>query len=297
MLSIKNLCKTYANEIRAMHNISLNIDQGIYGLLGPNGAGKSTLMRTLATLQLPDSGTVRLCDIDLVNNLHEARKLIGYLPQELGVYPRVTAREMLDYIASLKGIGPSKQRRMHVEEQLERVNLTKDADRRLDSYSGGMKQRYGIAAAFLGDPRLVIIDEPTAGLDPYERRRFQLMLSETALDRVLVLSSHIVEDIAGLCQEMALLDEGQIVLSGSPKELTESLHGHVWEITTDLVSPESLAASHRILSWRPWQGRLRLRIWSEEKPILESSLPGAQPAFQVPADLEDLYAYHVNMGA
>lgn len=288
MLDIEGLGKTYPGPVRALSDISLQIGPGIFGLLGPNGAGKSTLMRILATLQLPDTGTVNLDGMDLVAEPRNARHFIGYLPQDPGVYPRVTAREMLDYIASLKIRETSSKRRERVNHQLAKVNLTEHADRRLDTYSGGMKQRFGIAAALLGNPKLVIVDEPTAGLDPLERRRFQMMLTEVSQHCVLILSSHIVEDIAGLCTQMALIDQGKILLHGDPRQLIRQLDGKVWESTVPLESFDSIQQTQRVLSWRPDGGRLLVRIWSEAPPV--NSLPEMNV---VDANLEDLYAWHV----
>ncbi|MBK1832002.1 ABC transporter ATP-binding protein [Verrucomicrobiaceae bacterium R5-34] len=287
MLKIKSLSKTYSNGIHALRNISLELEPGIFGLLGPNGAGKSTLMRTIATLQLPDSGQIQLDGLDFIQEPRKARERIGYLPQDFGVYPRVTAREMLDYLAALKGIGPSAARRAEVARQLEKVNLTEAADQRLDTYSGGMKQRFGIAAALQGKPELVIVDEPTAGLDPSERRRFQLLLTEAAKDCILILSSHIVEDIAGLCSNMAIMHKGQLVLEGDPSTLTHELEGQVWEFSTSLEKLPHFQQNLRVLSWLPKQDAIIVHAWTE---------PGAyQPTpscVAVEPTLEDLYAFH-----
>lgn len=291
MLEVSNLNKTYPGPVEALRNINLRLEKGLFGLLGPNGAGKSTLMRTLATLQLPDSGSVTFNGLDLIKQPLEARKRIGYLPQDSGVYPRVSAREMLEYLAGLKGITRA-DRRKTVDQQLERVNLGDVARRRLDTYSGGMRQRFGIAVALLGDPKLVIVDEPTAGLDPLERRRFQLMLAETAQDCVLILSSHIVEDIAGLCSDMALMDHGRIVMSGKTEDLIAGLEGHVSEFETDLVSLEECRQKCRVLSWQPYRGKLRIRAWSKNPADLpfENATPST-------ASLEDVYAYHIQSGS
>ncbi|MEM9358608.1 MAG: ATP-binding cassette domain-containing protein [Pseudomonadota bacterium] len=291
VLEITELSKTYPGSIEALRSISFQADRGIFGLLGPNGAGKSTLMRILATLQLPDKGEASLGELDLIGNAHEARKRIGYLPQEMGTYQRVTAREMLNYLAGLKGIGPAKEREYVVQYQLDRVNLTDVADQRVDTYSGGMRQRFGIAAAFLGDPELVIIDEPTAGLDPTERRRFQCMLAEAAQDCVMVISSHIVEDIAGLCQKMALINQGEIALIGSPQQLTESLDGRIWTRRIDISELPTIRKQHNAISWRPKSGELAVRVVAESD---ESSALHDQGFRPCQPDLEDLYAYHTN---
>lgn len=281
MLIVRDVTKTYAGGIQALKGVSFTSGRGVFGLLGPNGAGKSSLMRTLAMLQRPDSGAIVLNGVDLLADPRTARRRIGYLPQDMGVYPRVSAAEMLDYLAGLKGIGAADRRRQ-VEELLERVNLAKVAGRRLDTYSGGMRRRFGIAAAFLGSPELVIVDEPTAGLDPLERRRFQLLLAEAARDCVLLLSSHIVEDLAGLCTDMALLDQGRIVLTGAPRDLVGALNGKVWQRAADFGQLADMQRELVLLSWRPHQGRLVVRVLAEECPG-EGFVP-------VEADLEDLYS-------
>ncbi|MEM1330932.1 MAG: ATP-binding cassette domain-containing protein [Planctomycetota bacterium] len=286
MLSIRELSKTYGRRgVRALQSITLEIGNGMYGLLGPNGAGKSTLMRTLATLQAPSAGSVELDGVDLLKEPIRARKLIGYLPQDAGVYPRVTAREMLEYLATLRGIATARDRRLAIERQLDRVNLSDVADRRLDTFSGGMRQRFGIATIFLTRPRLVIVDEPTAGLDPTERRRFQCMLAEAAEGCVLLLSSHIVEDVAGLCTRMALLHRGELVLEGDPVSLVRELDGSVWSRRVEL--PELAAYQERfdLLSWRPEQGRLVLRAHGEAL--------GSEGFERCEPDLEDLYNLHI----
>jgi ABC-type multidrug transport system ATPase subunit len=301
MLTIEGINKTYPGAVTALKDINLTLDYGLFGLLGPNGAGKSTLMRTLATLQLPDSGSVRLDAVDFLEKPRDARRLIGYLPQDMGVYPRITAREMLEYLAGLKELGTRTYRRSLVDHQLARVHLADVADRRLDTFSGGMRQRFGIAAAFLGEPKLVIVDEPTAGLDPIERRHFQLMLTESARDCVLILSSHIVEDISGLCERMALLDQGKIVLTGSPDSLVETLHGKVWEFTTSLDQLDECRRKYRVLSWRPHRGELKVRVYAENLKSIstddQNDLNTNEWLKPAKADLEDLYAYHIEQQA
>lgn len=284
MLCINGVSKTYSGGVEALKDVSLKMERGVFGLLGANGAGKSTLMRTLATLQQPDAGAIRLDGYDLFADLRAARRLIGYLPQDMGVYPRVSAREMLDYIAGLKGIGGAARRRQ-IEELLEKVNLADVADRRLDAYSGGMRRRFGIAAAFLGSPDLVIVDEPTAGLDPTERRRFQFLLAEAARGCVLILSSHIVEDLAGLCSDMALMNQGRIIRNGSPAALIAALEGRVWGRTARFEDLASLQERFTLLSWRPSQGELVVRVLAESDPG-EGFAPAAP-------DLEDLYSAYV----
>ncbi|MEM9937144.1 MAG: ABC transporter ATP-binding protein, partial [Bacteroidota bacterium] len=213
-LTITNLSKTYANGVQALKNVNLTIPQGMYGLLGPNGAGKSTLMRTIATLQEADAGSIGLGEIDVLTQKEEVRKVLGYLPQEFGVYPKITAEDMLDHIASLKGLTNKKERKDIVEALLDRVNLTHVKKKRLGTYSGGMKQRFGIAQALLGNPKLIIVDEPTAGLDPAERNRFHNLLSDIGQDTIVILSTHIVDDVSNLCQKMAIICLGEVIAEG-----------------------------------------------------------------------------------
>lgn len=227
-LTIRNLSKTYPNGVMALRNVSLDIPTGMYGLLGPNGAGKSTLMRTLATLQDADSGTATLGDIDVLKNKEAVRRTLGYLPQEFGVYPRISAVELLDHLAVLKGI-PSGQRKEVVNALLQRVNLWDHRKKAVSSYSGGMRQRFGIAQALLGDPKLIIVDEPTAGLDPGERNRFYNLLSEIGENVIVILSTHIVDDVKELCSNMAIINGGQVLYAGTPDAALKELTGKVWK--------------------------------------------------------------------
>lgn len=288
MLTVTQITKTYSGGVEALKDVSLQAERGVFGLLGPNGAGKSSLMRTLATLQQPDRGEIRLNGVDLLKDPRAARRRIGYLPQDMGVYPRVSAVEMLDYLAGLKGIRAAERRRQ-IEELLDRVNLTQVAGRRLDTYSGGMRRRFGIAAAFLGSPELVIVDEPTAGLDPSERRRFQFLLAEAARGCVLLLSSHIVEDLAGLCTDMALLNKGRIVMTGAPRTLVGGLHGKVWQRAAAFDELAGMQRDFTLLSWRPHQGGLVVRVLADDRPgdLFEP----------VEADLEDLYSARLREAA
>lgn len=279
---IRSLSKTYSNGVKALIDINLEMHSGIYGLLGKNGAGKSTLMRTLATLQPADSGEARLDNIDLLTEQRKARKFIGYLPQEMGVHPHMSAFEALEYYAGLKGL----RRSIDIREELDKVNLTKVADQRLDTFSGGMRRRFGIAAAFLGNPRLVIVDEPTAGLDPFERRRFQQLLLTTAQNCVLVLSSHIVDDIQNLANRMAILHNGQVVAEGAPEELVNTLQGKVWSCSVSLRELEEWQSKTNVLSCRPQSGNHLLRVWSDSSP--GEAFSPATP------DLEDFYAYRID---
>ena len=227
-LIVKGLQKTYANGVRALDSVDLQVGSGLYGLLGPNGAGKSTLMRTLATLQQPDAGAILLDGIDVLTEPDQLRRQLGYLPQQIGAYPGVSGRRLMERFAWLKGRTDKKQRLQEISQLLEQVNLTEVADRAVSEYSGGMLRRFGIALALIGSPRLLIVDEPTAGLDPAERNRFHRVLAEVATEAVVLLSTHIVEDVENLCDQLSILTDGCIVAAGSPAELIEPLHGRLW---------------------------------------------------------------------
>src|SRR5438132_151618 len=233
MLSIHKLSKTYANGVQALRDVSLEIPTGMFGLLGPNGAGKSSLMRTIATLQDADAGTIVLDDIDVLREKERVRRVLGYLPQDFGVYPKVSAEDLLEHFAVLKGLTNKKERREAVDALLHQVNLWDARKRKLGTFSGGMRQRFGIAQALLGNPRLVIVDEPTAGLDPQERNRFLNLLAEIGENVVVILSTHIVEDVHDLCPRMAVLAGGRIVKEGAPAELTHELAGRIWKKAID----------------------------------------------------------------
>ena len=226
-LVIKGLSKTYGNGVKALDNVSLTIPTGMFGLLGPNGAGKSTLMRILATLQEADSGSAMLGDIDVLKDKEAVRKVLGYLPQEFGVYPRVSAYQMLDHIALLKGITSGSERKALVEALLQKVNLWEHRKRRIAGFSGGMKQRFGIAQSLIGEPKLIIVDEPTAGLDPGERNRFYNLLTEIGENVVVILSTHIVQDVQELCNNMAIINKGQLLFAGAPNDALRSIEGKV----------------------------------------------------------------------
>ncbi|MEM8505060.1 MAG: ABC transporter ATP-binding protein [Cyanobacteria bacterium P01_D01_bin.1] len=279
MLSIQNLSKTYGNNIQALRNISLEIGVGIFGLLGPNGAGKSSLMRTLATLQDADSGSITLNGIDILNDPLAARRRLGYLPQDFGVYPNVSAKELLNQLAVFKGFTHSRQRRKLVDSQLALVNLYEQRHQKLGTFSGGMRQRFGIAQALLGSPELVIVDEPTAGLDPTERIRFQNILAEISQDRVLLLSTHIVEDVAELCPNMAILQKGEIVRQGSPHDLITALKGQVWVKQVDDSS--EINPEWTVITARMMRGQRAVRVWSQTRP--DSGFVPVAP------DLNDVY--------
>ncbi|WP_426662226.1 ABC transporter ATP-binding protein [Rhodanobacter aciditrophus] len=281
MLDISHLSKTYANGVRALRDVSLEIPNGMFGLLGPNGAGKSSLMRTIATLQDPDEGTIRLDGMDLLADKQATRRLLGYLPQEFGVYPRVSAEAMLDHFAVLKGVVARGERRELVDALLRQVNLWDVRRRKLGSFSGGMRQRFGIAQALIGDPRLVIVDEPTAGLDPEERHRFLNLLAEIGERVVVILSTHIVEDVTDLCQRMAIIGQGRVLLTGDPREAIRALEGQVWRRTIDKGELDNYRARMNILSTRLAGGRTLVHVLADHRP--EEGFEAVAP------DLEDVY--------
>ncbi|MDN4055848.1 ABC transporter ATP-binding protein [Massilia sp. YIM B02763] len=265
-LEIRNLSKTYANGTVALDKVTLSIPPGMFGLLGPNGAGKSTLMRILATLQECDSGSVFLDDIDVLDEKDAVRRLLGYLPQDFGVYPKVTAYELLDHFAQLKGLSNRTRRREIVDALLQQTNLFEVRNQRLGTYSGGMRQRFGIAQALLGDPQLIIVDEPTAGLDPQERVRFHNLLSDIAEDKTVILSTHIVSDVADLCANMAIINKGHVLLCGEPVRLTEGIEGKIW---ARFVSKGELAAfqkRHTVISTRLLSGRPLIHVFADRYP-------------------------------
>ncbi len=265
-LIIEGLSKTYGNGVKALDNVSLNIPKGMFGLLGPNGAGKSTLMRILATLQEADAGTVRLGDIDVLKQKEEVRQTLGYLPQEFGVYPKVSAYEMLDHIALLKGVTVKRERKALVEALLHRVNLWDQRKLRLSGFSGGMKQRFGIAQSLIGEPKLIIVDEPTAGLDPGERNRFYNLLTEIGENVVVILSTHIVQDVKELCSNMAIINKGKLLYAGPPDDSLRSIQGKVWEKSIAKSELEGYAASGKMISNRLVAGQPVIHILSDERP-------------------------------
>ncbi|WP_460995572.1 ABC transporter ATP-binding protein [Spirosoma harenae] len=285
-LSIRNVSKTYVNGrsadvVQALTNVSLDIPPGMYGLLGPNGAGKSTLMRTLATLQEPDEGQIFLGDIDVVNQKETVRQTLGYLPQEFGVYPKVSAEELLDYFAVLKGITNRAVRRETIEALLKQTNLWEKRKQKLGGYSGGMRQRFGVAVALLGNPKLLIVDEPTAGLDPAERVRFLNLLSELGEASVVILSTHIVEDVSELCTNMAIINRGQILLEAQPLDAVAALKGRIWRKLTNKQALPALEQEHQIISAKLLSGRTLVHVYSPEMP--GNGFEAVEP------DLEDVY--------
>ena len=280
-LVINNLSKTYRNGVRALVDVSMTIPTGMYGLLGPNGAGKSTLMRTIATLQEADSGSIELGDIDVLNQKHEVRKILGYLPQEFGVYPKISAKQMLHHIATLKGITKSRERKELVDAMLQRVNLHQHRNKSISGFSGGMKQRFGIAQALLGDPKLVIVDEPTAGLDPGERNRFYNLLSEIGENVIVILSTHIVQDVKELCTQMAIINEGELRFAGVPADAEAELDGKIWFKSIEKSELESVKSNFDVLSTKLVAGRPQVHILSETDPGdgFESVSPDLEDVF------------------
>lgn len=280
-LIITGLSKTYGNGVKALDNVSLTIPKGMFGLLGPNGAGKSSLMRILATLQEADSGSAMLGDLDVLRQKDEVRKTLGYLPQEFGVYPRVNAYEMLDHIALLKGVTNAGERKALVEALLHKVNLWEHRKRRLSGFSGGMKQRFGIAQALIGEPKLIIVDEPTAGLDPGERNRFYNLLTEIGENVVVILSTHIVQDVRELCRNMAIINKGKLLFAGAPDDALRAIKGRVWEKTIDKNELERYVSGGQLISNKLIGGRPVIRLLSDVTPGdgFASSEPGLEDVF------------------
>jgi ABC-type multidrug transport system ATPase subunit len=280
-LVITNLNKTYSNGVNALNNINLTISKGMFGLLGPNGAGKSTLMRTIAALQNADSGSIFLGDIDVINQKNELRKVLGYLPQDFGFYPKISALALLDHFAVLKGISNKTERKQIVDALLQQTNLYEVRKRNVSDYSGGMRQRFGIAQALLGNPKLIIVDEPTAGLDPQERNRFHNILSEIGEQVIVILSTHIVDDVKTLCNQMVVMNRGTILLEGTPKQTVEAIQGKIW---TTNINKEDLTVykqKFNVISQYINQGKMTLHVFANEQPSAEF--------MATDADLEDVY--------
>ena len=280
MLTINNIAKTYDNGVKALNSVNLNIDKGLFGLLGPNGAGKSSLMRTIATLQQPDQGSIQFDDIDVLNQPNELRQRLGYLPQDFGVYPRVSAFDLLDHLAILKGLSDKKKRKKTVNALLAHTNLHQHKNKAVNGFSGGMRQRFGIAQALLGDPDLIIVDEPTAGLDPEERNRFHNLLVSLGEEKVIILSTHIVEDVSELCLNMAVLGNGEILLEGNPLEVTDSLNGRIWRKLTSRDEAAELESELSVISKRLLAGQTVLHVLADDAP---------EGFEQASATLEDVY--------
>lgn len=286
MLSIKNVSKSFGN-IHALKDVNLDLEPGLFGLLGPNGAGKSTLMRTLATLQSPDTGNITLNGTNIVETPDAMRAVLGYLPQDFGVYPRMSAEALLDHIAILKGINNAKERREQVISLLQNVNLLTHKSASVATYSGGMRQRFGVAQALLGDPKVLIVDEPTAGLDPFERQRFLDLLSEAGEEKTIILSTHIVEDVRDLCSDMAIMGEGEIVARGAPENLIDKIRDRVWRKRIDKADLEALKKKYegRVLATRRLMGGVVISVLSDSRP--EAGFEQADP------NLEDAYFAHL----
>jgi ABC-2 type transport system ATP-binding protein len=280
-LVINNLSKTYSNGLKALDNITMEIGSGMFGLLGPNGAGKSSLMRTIATLQEPDSGTVMLGDIDVIKQKEEVRKVLGYLPQDFGFYPKVSAIDMLDHFAILKGIANPKERREICDALLQQTNLYEARKRNIGDYSGGMRQRFGIAQALLGNPKLVIVDEPTAGLDPMERNRFHNLLSEIGENIIVILSTHIVEDVRNLCSNMVIMNQGKILLSGKPAQTIADMQNKIWMKLIDKEQLMEHKKNHKVISTKVVEGKIQIHVYDQTLPDASFS--------PLMADLEDVY--------
>ena len=285
-LSIKNVSKTYSNNVEALKDVTLEVGNGLFGLLGPNGAGKSTLMRTIAGLQELDSGSITVGDIDVSKHKHELRKVLGYLPQEFGLYPKVNALELFDHLATMKGITDSKKRDELTKSLLSQTNLWKYRNRKLGTFSGGMKQRFGIAQALIGEPKLIIVDEPTAGLDPTERNRFHNLLSAIGENVIVILSTHIVEDVSDLCSKMAIIKDGKVKLVGEPLTLVKDLKAQVWTGLVTKKDFKNVKNDHQVISSKLSMGKVQIRVLSDQEPI-----DGFK---QVDPEIEDLYFATIN---
>ena len=285
-LSIKNVSKTYSNNVEALKDVTLEVGNGMFGLLGPNGAGKSTLMRTIAGLQELDSGSITVGDIDVSKHKHELRKVLGYLPQEFGLYPKVNALELFDHLATMKGITDSKERDELTKSLLSQTNLWKYRNRKLGTFSGGMKQRFGIAQALIGEPKLIIVDEPTAGLDPTERNRFHNLLSAIGENVIVILSTHIVEDVSDLCSKMAIIKNGKVKLVGEPLTLVKDLKAQVWTGLVTKKDFKNVKNDHQVISSKLSMGKVQIRVLSDQEPI-----DGFK---QVDPEIEDLYFATIN---
>jgi len=287
-LVIDSLSKTYANGVKALHDVTLTLSNGMFGLLGPNGAGKSSLMRTIATLQEADSGSIFLDDLDVLKSKTRVRQLLGYLPQEFGVYPKISAERMLDHIGRLKGVGEGGERRDIVQGLLEKVNLYKDRRKPLGTYSGGMKQRFGIAQALIGDPKLIIVDEPTAGLDPAERNRFYNLLSQVGQNTIVILSTHIVEDVSTLCSSFAIICKGEVLHAGDPEKAVRELEGAIFSRAIDQSEVDHYRDNYEVISTQLKGGKLHIRVLSKDLILQDGWMP-ATP------NLEDVYFTVISM--
>jgi len=280
-LNIQQLTKSYQNGVKALDDVTLNVANGMFGLLGPNGAGKSSLMRTLATLQLPDAGQIYFDGNDVLRNPQEMRDKLGYLPQDFGVYPNISAIDLLNHLAILKGVQTKSERLEQVTSLLQQTNLFESRKRSVSTFSGGMRQRFGIAQALLGNPQLIIVDEPTAGLDPQERNRFHDLLSEIGTNRVVILSTHIVEDVNDLCAEMAVMASGRLILQGKPSQLTEKLSGKIWRKAIDKINLPHYSSIFNVISTKVILGKFYVFVLADQLPAagFESVYPGLEEVY------------------
>jgi ABC-type multidrug transport system ATPase subunit len=285
-LSLKNINKTYSNGIKAIEGVSLDIGNGMFGLLGPNGAGKSSLMKTIAGLQSPDNGSISLNGVDIIADTDFIKKQLGFLPQDFGVYPKISAYDLLSHLATLKGVSDKNARKEQILALLDKVNLYQHRNKEVYTFSGGMRQRFGIAQALLGNPQLIIVDEPTAGLDPEERNRFNNLLSEIGEDIIIILSTHLVEDVKNLCPNMAIMHQGRVIAQGRPSHFVESLAGAVWTKTIDKKERAEYEQNFCIISTQLTEGRLSIHIHAEDRP-------GSQFEMLSPT-LEDYYFFIMN---
>ena len=288
-LEIKDLSKAYPNGVRALNSVSLAIGTGMFGLLGPNGAGKSSLMRTVATLQLPDSGSIRFGDVDVLTAPDDLRRVLGYLPQEFGFYPNLSAEVTLDHFATMKGVTSSRERKELVANLLNQTNLYQNRKKHVGTFSGGMKQRLGIAIALAGSPRLLIVDEPTAGLDPTERHRFLNLLAEIGQDIVVILSTHIVEDVRELCNAMAIINKGRVIVAGDPRDIVERLRGRLWRKQVTKAELPAMAAAHQVISTQLLAGIPVVHVFADAAP--GDGFTALEP------DLEDVYFHQLGLAA
>lgn len=286
LLKINNLSKTYPNGLKALNNVNLQITNGMFGLLGPNGAGKSSLMRTIATLQEPSEGSVFLDELDVIKNKDEMRKVLGYLPQDFGFYPKVSAVDMLHHFAVLKGISNAKERKEICDALLQQTNLFEARKRNIGDYSGGMRQRFGIAQALLGNPKVIIVDEPTAGLDPQERNRFHNLLSEVGENIIVILSTHIVEDVRNLCASMAVMNLGETLFNGKTSEALDLLKGKIWQKLINKDELLNYRERHKIISTKVIDGKVMVHVIADSAP--------EQGFAVIEADLEDVYFSYIN---
>ena len=280
-LKIKNITKTYANNVKALSNISLEIENGMFGLLGPNGAGKSTLMKTIVGLQQPDKGSILFNDENIVENQTFIKKQLGYLPQDFGVYHNISAYELLNHLAILKGLNDKRTRKEQILALLEKTNLLEQKNKAVSSYSGGMRQRFGIAQALLGNPKIIIVDEPTAGLDPVERHRFNNLLSEIGQNIIVILSTHLIEDVRNLCTQMTIINNGELLLTGNPEQFVTQINGKVWKKHIDKNKLLEYEDEYNIISTQLQAGKLSIKVFANENPMNGFT--------QTEADLEDVY--------